>query len=82
MSGAASREHLQKLSTRAYLDETVTPLMMQALAAVARERPEDPVDFVAHYLIATTPAASATPTVGTATDARHRHRGALRRSHL
>ena len=55
MSGTASREHLQKLSTRAYLDETVTPLMMQALAAVARERPEDPVDFVAHYLIAHNP---------------------------
>ena len=25
--------------------------MMQALAAVARDRPEDPIDFVAHYLL-------------------------------
>jgi protein dpy-30 len=50
-NAANSREHLQKLSTRAYLDETVTPLMMQALAAVARDRPEDPIDFVAHYLL-------------------------------
>ena len=47
----ASRDKLNSLPTRSYLDETVTPLLMQALAAVSRERPEDPVDYVAHFLL-------------------------------
>jgi protein dpy-30 len=63
-SGASSREHLQKLSTRAYLDETVTPLMMQALAAVARDRPEYPIVFVAHYLITHNPRRSVAARTG------------------
>lgn len=54
-SGAPTRDHLMKLSTRAYLDETVTPLLMQALAAVARERPDDPIEWVAHYLTSHNP---------------------------
>lgn len=48
---SASREKLLNLPVRSYLDETVVPVMMQALAAVARDRPDDPVDFVAHYLL-------------------------------
>ena len=47
----ASRDKLNALPTRSYLDETVTPLLMQALAAVSRERPDDPVDYVAHFLL-------------------------------
>ena len=52
MSGTAkTREQLLALSVRSYLDETCVPLVMQALAAVSRERPEDPVEFIAHYLL-------------------------------
>lgn len=47
----SSRDRLNQLPVRTYLDETVVPVMMQALAAVSRERPEDPVDFVAQYLL-------------------------------
>ena len=46
-----NREKLLSLPTRSYLDETVVPVMMQALAAVSRDRPEDPIDYVAHYLL-------------------------------
>jgi hypothetical protein len=49
------REKLLQLPTRAYLDETVVPVLMQALAACSRERPEDPVDFVARFLIKNNP---------------------------
>jgi protein dpy-30 len=51
MSQNQQREKLQQLPVRAYLDETVVPVMMQALSAVSRERPEDPVEFVAHYML-------------------------------
>lgn len=66
MSGASSsnagavapgsyREKLLQLNTRSYLDETVVPTLMQALAACSRERPEDPVDYVARFLIKNNP---------------------------
>lgn len=55
MSSNAQREKLLALPVRSYLDETVVPLLMQALASVSRERPEDPVDFVAHFLLKNNP---------------------------
>jgi protein dpy-30 len=55
-SGAGNnRDKLLSLPTRSYLDETVVPVMMQALAAVARDRPEDPIDYVAHFLLKNNP---------------------------
>ncbi len=50
-----SDSNLKQLPVRAYIDETVAPVLMQALAAVSRERPDDPVDFVAHYLLKNNP---------------------------
>ena len=47
----STREHLQKIPVREYLDSTVVPVVLQAMAAVARERPDDPVDYVAKYLL-------------------------------
>ena len=35
---------------RSYLDQTVVPLMLEGLAAVSRERPEKPIEFLANYL--------------------------------
>jgi protein dpy-30 len=58
------REKLLQLNTRAYLDETVVPVLMQALAACSRERPEDPVDFVARFLIKNNPKNQTNGTVG------------------
>jgi len=41
---------LSQLPTRQYLDRTVVPLLMDALAALAKERPPDPVDYLTSYL--------------------------------
>ncbi|KAF4678365.1 COMPASS (complex proteins associated with Set1p) component [Perkinsus chesapeaki] len=41
----------QQLPLRQWLEETVAPVLVPALDAVARERPEDPVTFVAEYLL-------------------------------
>ncbi|CDW76176.1 dpy-30 homolog [Stylonychia lemnae] len=42
---------LQSLPIRAYLDQTVVPILLQALSEVAKERPANPVEFVANYLL-------------------------------
>ncbi|VDN53666.1 unnamed protein product [Dracunculus medinensis] len=39
------------LSTRQYLDQTVVPILLQALGALAKERPPNPIEFVANYLM-------------------------------
>jgi len=39
------------LSTRQYLDTTVVPILLQALSALAKERPPSPIEYVANYLL-------------------------------
>ena len=46
---------LQNLPVRAYLDKTVVPILLQALAECSKERPEHPIEFVANYLLAHNP---------------------------
>ena len=43
------------LPIRAYLDQTVVPILLQALSEVAKERPENPIEFVGHYLLKNNP---------------------------
>ena len=38
-------------SVRSYLDQTVVPILLPGLAAVAKQRPDDPVEFLANYLL-------------------------------
>ena len=45
-----SKEEVNALPTRQYLDKTVVPLLMDALAALAKERPPDPIDYLTAYL--------------------------------
>ncbi|XP_074641275.1 protein dpy-30 homolog [Tubulanus polymorphus] len=42
---------LQSLPTRAYLDQTVVPILLQAMSALAKERPPDPIEYMAAYLL-------------------------------
>ncbi|CAD5225039.1 unnamed protein product [Bursaphelenchus okinawaensis] len=42
---------LQSIPTRQYLDQTVVPILLLALGALAKERPADPIEFVANYLL-------------------------------
>lgn len=43
------------LPIRAYLDQNVVPLLLQALSEVAKERPENPIEFVGNYLLKNNP---------------------------
>ncbi|CAN7999864.1 unnamed protein product, partial [Ixodes hexagonus] len=39
------------LPTRQYLDQTVVPILLQALSTLAKERPPNPIEYLANYLI-------------------------------
>ncbi|KAE8601739.1 hypothetical protein XENTR_v10013778 [Xenopus tropicalis] len=42
---------LQGLPTRAYLDQTVVPILLQGLSVLAKERPPNPIEYLAAYLL-------------------------------
>jgi protein dpy-30-like protein len=42
---------LQNLATRQYLEQTVVPILLQGLSSLAKTRPEDPIKYLANYLI-------------------------------
>lgn len=46
-----ARLDLQSLPTRQYLDQTVVPILLIGLSVLAKERPPDPVDFLATFLL-------------------------------
>ncbi|CAG4972274.1 unnamed protein product [Parnassius apollo] len=46
-----SRIDLNALPTRQYLDQTVVPILLQGLSALAKERPPDPINYLAAYLV-------------------------------
>lgn len=43
--------NLANLSTRQYLDQTVAPLVLQGLNTLAKERPQDPITYLANFLL-------------------------------
>ncbi|KAK2156846.1 hypothetical protein LSH36_204g10055 [Paralvinella palmiformis] len=46
-----ARIDLQSLPTRAYLDRTVVPILLQGMSVLAKERPPNPVEYLAAYLL-------------------------------
>jgi len=46
-----SHKDLKALPVRAYLDETVVPLLLKGMSALVKERPEDPIEWLATYLL-------------------------------
>ena len=40
---------------RTYLDKTVVPLLLQAMTECAKERPREPIEFIANYLLENNP---------------------------
>jgi len=46
-----SRLDLQSLPTRQYLDQTVVPILLQGLAALSKERPPSPIEYLSAYLL-------------------------------
>ena len=43
--------NVNNLPIRAYLDQTVVPLVLQGMAEVAKERPENPIKYLADFLM-------------------------------
>jgi protein dpy-30 len=41
----------KSMSSKAYLDQYVVPQLLPALTALTQERPPNPIDFLANYLI-------------------------------
>jgi protein dpy-30 len=50
----------QSLPIRAYLDQTVVPLLLQGMAQLVKERPANPVEWLAYFLLENNPQAAAT----------------------
>jgi protein dpy-30 len=46
-----SRIDLQSMPTRQYLDQTVVPILLQGLAALSKERPPEPIEYLSAYLL-------------------------------
>mmetsp|Transcript_35085 Transcript_35085/g.43324 ORF Transcript_35085/g.43324 Transcript_35085/m.43324 type:complete len:94 (-) Transcript_35085:178-459(-) len=49
-------ENMDKaLPVRRYLDTTVVPLLLTGLQELVKERPNDPIEWLAHYLLKNNP---------------------------
>ncbi|KAF3850382.1 hypothetical protein F7725_012154 [Dissostichus mawsoni] len=44
-------ENIQALPTRAYLDQTVVPILLQGLSTLAKDRPPNPIEYLAAFLL-------------------------------
>ena len=42
---------VNNLPTKAYLENTITPTVMRALSEVCKARPDNPLEFVAYYIL-------------------------------
>ena len=42
---------VNSLPTKFYLDATITPTVLRALTEVVKARPDNPLEFVAYYLL-------------------------------
>ena len=50
-SESKPQQNINSLPIRAYLDQTVVPLVLQGMAEVAKERPENPIKYLAEFLM-------------------------------
>lgn len=45
------RADLSTIPTKQYIDQTVAPILLEGLKSLAKERPSDPVGYLADYLL-------------------------------
>lgn len=45
------RNDLSNIPTKQYIDQTVAPLLCEGLKCLAKERPPDPIGYLADFLI-------------------------------
>ncbi|TYZ58197.1 hypothetical protein PybrP1_009163 [[Pythium] brassicae (nom. inval.)] len=50
-----AKVEVQGLPIRAYLDQTVVPILLQGMSALVKERPANPIEWLAAYLIKNNP---------------------------
>lgn len=48
---AQEKLNLQALPIRAYLDQTVVPILLDGMSALVKERPPNPVEWLSTYLL-------------------------------
>jgi protein dpy-30 len=53
--GVQNKMNLQTAPIRTYLDSTVVPVLLQGLSALVKERPPNPVEYLATYLLQNNP---------------------------
>ena len=46
----ATGQNKDQVPMRSYLDQTVVPLLLEAMAVLTKERPDRPIEFLADYL--------------------------------
>ncbi len=51
LDAAQEKLNLQALPIRSYLDQTVVPLLLDGMSALVKERPPNPVEWLATYLL-------------------------------
>ena len=51
LEAAQDKLNLQALPIRAYLDQTVVPILLDGMSALVKERPPNPVEWLASYLL-------------------------------
>ena len=49
--GAQESTEIKQLPIKAYLDQQLMPLLLEALGELSKEKPEEPIEFVAKYLL-------------------------------
>lgn len=54
MEDVEDKLNLQALPIRAYLDQTVVPLLLDGMSCLVKERPPNPVEWLATYLLKVT----------------------------
>lgn len=63
-SAMPSQVNLQNLSIRAYLDQTVVPILLDGMAELVKERPPNPIEWLASYLLRHNPQKSTSELLG------------------
>ena len=46
---------MNAMPIRAFLDSTVVPTLLAGMSALVKERPPNPVEYLAHYLLKNNP---------------------------
>ncbi|GLC61486.1 hypothetical protein PLESTB_001761800 [Pleodorina starrii] len=59
--GVHKKINLAAVPIRQYLEATVVPVLMQGMQALCKERPDNPVEFLAYYLLSHNPQPNSKP---------------------